>query len=160
MSEIEEIKAEIARLQARLRKLESPIDRNIIETVAGTNSLAKAAAALEIGSVSKVRTFLEGTDVPHLYGESWCVACRRHLAGEFPRDTYTYPDAWLEDPKKISEFVLKYGFKPTADKLLKIGKEKAYFPEKTKTIANVLGRFLQVNGYDIEGVFTGVPEWM
>jgi thiol-disulfide isomerase/thioredoxin len=159
MSEIEEIKAEIARLQARLLELEPLQNKGTIEAVAATNSIVKAAENLDM-SKADVQKFLSASEVPHLYGESWCVACRRYLAGEKPQDNYTYPKEWIEKAEKISELVSKYGFKTTGDKLLLIGKEKGYFPEKTKTIANVLGRFLQVNGYDTKGEFRGLPEWI
>lgn len=156
MSRIQEIKAEIAKLQAELLELEGS---NVITVMAETNSLVKAAEKLDM-SRSQLTYELENSDVPHLYGESWAVACRRYLAQDTPRDNYTYPEPWVENVEKIAGLVSKKGLKEASITLLEIGKTKGYFPENTKTILNVLGRFLQINGYDKQATFVGVPEWM
>jgi hypothetical protein len=159
MSRESEIKAQIAELQAELIKLQGSAFNDIIKTVAESKTLAAASEKLDMKK-GKLEDYLIERGVPHLYGESWLLSCRRYLKGEMPVDNYTYPAGWKEKLPMIINSIEKVGFMPTQKSALKGCIARGEVPETTKTIQNVLGRYLQKHGYNTKGEHIGVPEWM
>lgn len=159
MSREAEIKAQIAELQAELLTLQGSAFNDIIQTVAESKTLVAAADKLGMKK-SELEVQLTEKGVPHFYGESWMLACRRYLKGEMPVDKYTYPAGWDEKLPMIIKSIEAVGFKVTQQNALKGCIARGEVPETTKTIQNVLGRYLQRHGYNTSGNYIGVPEWM
>lgn len=157
MTRIEEIKAEIAKLQKELADIQG--GNKLIEVVASSRSMKEAGEKLDL-KPAEVQKSLEALEIPHFYGESWPFACRRYLNAETAVDTYTYPKSWEAKVENLVGSIKRDGFKDTHEKALNALKARGEVPETTKTITNVLGRFLQINGYNTKGEEIGVPEWM
>lgn len=154
-----EIKAQIAELQKELIKLQGSAFKDIVTTVAESKTIADAATRLEMPK-HKIEKHLLEKGVPHLYGETWVVACRRYLKGEMPVDNYTYPAGWEGKLASIVKNIEAVGFINTQKNALKGCISRGEVPETTKSLQSVLGRYLQRHGYNTKGESIGVPEWM
>lgn len=156
---IEEIRAEIRALQAELDSLLGN-DEDVLNTVASSSSIKAAAEKLGI-SEKELTQQLESSGIPHFYGEQWRFAVNRYKKSEIPKDGYTYPAILLEKKEAIVK-ALRDGrkFKDVADRAMRYAIDAKQIPDTTKNFTNILGRFLQVNGYNKDGVNVGVPEWM